>query len=74
MGDFMKAMEINIVRKNDQYLWLYFELMRLELQLLECSQLKALILKRESLDPCNYYQESMQKILKKCPYNGHDSC
>ena len=40
------------------------------MNLLESPSFKKEVAKRETVEDTNFYTQEMQKLLKKCPYNG----
>lgn len=55
-------------------LWLYSDLLNVELLLLQSPNFKMEIMKRTQTNDTNFYTQEMQKLLKKCPFNGDERC
>lgn len=51
-------------------LWLYLDLLRVEALMLQDPDFKSNIQKQKEVNCSNFYTQEMQKLLKKCPYNG----
>ena len=53
---------------------LYPDLLNVEAALLSSPTFKQEVLKRDSVNQTNFYTQEMQKLLKKCPFNGDEKC
>lgn len=47
---------------------------RVEIVMLDDSDLMPNIEKQKETNSSNFYTQEMQKLLKKCPYNGDECC
>lgn len=53
---------------------IFFDVLKIEASLIESSDFKRDIEKNEAPCSTNFYTQEMQKLLKKCPFNGDERC